>query len=102
HERGAFTGADRQHKGAFERAQDGTVFLDEIGELPAADQSSLLGGPERRPFRRVGGSAELDLEARVIAATNRDLRAEVNTGRFRQDLYHRLPVVVLRLGSRLG
>ena len=97
HERGAFTGADRQHRGAFERAEDGTVFLDEIGELPGADQSSLLGVLERRRFRRVGGSSELDLEARVIAATNRDLRAEVNTGRFRQDLYHRLAVVVLRL-----
>ncbi|HEX7836904.1 MAG TPA: sigma 54-interacting transcriptional regulator, partial [Kofleriaceae bacterium] len=97
HERGAFTGADRQHKGAFERAEDGTVFLVEIGELPGADQSSLLGVLERRRFRRVGGSAELDLEARVIAATNRDLRAEVNTGRFRQDLYHRLAVVVLRI-----
>jgi DNA-binding NtrC family response regulator len=97
HERGAFTGADRQHKGAFERAEDGTVFLDEIGELPSADQSALLGVLERRRFRRVGGSAELDLEARVIAATNRDLRAEVNNGRFRQDLYHRLAVVVLRL-----
>jgi DNA-binding NtrC family response regulator len=97
HERGAFTGADRLHKGAFERAEDGTVFLDEIGELPAADQSSLLGVLERRRFRRVGGSTELDVEARVIAATNRDLRAEVNSGRFRQDLYHRLAVVVLRL-----
>jgi DNA-binding NtrC family response regulator len=97
HERGAFTGAERLHKGAFERAQDGTVFLDEIGELPAADQSALLGVLERRRFRRVGGSTELDLEARVIAATNRDLRAEVNSGRFRQDLYHRLAVVVLRL-----
>jgi DNA-binding NtrC family response regulator len=97
HERGAFTGADRLHKGAFERARDGTVFLDEIGELPAADQSALLGVLERRRFRRVGGSAELDLDARVIAATNRDLRADVNTGRFRQDLYHRLAVVVLRL-----
>ena len=97
HERGAFTGADRQHKGAFERAEDGTVFLDEIGQLPGADQSALLGVLERRRFRRVGGSAELDLDARVIAATNRDLRAEVNTGRFRQDLYHRLAVVVLRL-----
>jgi DNA-binding NtrC family response regulator len=97
HERGAFTGADRLHRGAFERAQDGTVFLDEIGELPAADQSALLGVLERRRFRRVGGSTDLELEARVIAATNRDLRAEVNTGRFRQDLYHRLAVVVLRL-----
>jgi DNA-binding NtrC family response regulator len=97
HERGAFTGADRQHKGAFERAADGTVFLDEIGELPSADQSALLGVLERKRFRRVGGSTELPLDARVIAATNRDLRAEVNTGRFRQDLYHRLAVVVLRL-----
>jgi DNA-binding NtrC family response regulator len=97
HERGAFTGADRTHKGAFERAQDGTVFLDEIGELPSADQSALLGVLERRRFRRVGGATELDLAARVIAATNRDLRAEVNNGRFRQDLYHRLAVVVLRL-----
>ncbi|HEX2687440.1 MAG TPA: sigma-54-dependent Fis family transcriptional regulator, partial [Kofleriaceae bacterium] len=73
HERGAFTGADRQHKGAFERAEDGTVFLDEIGELPAGDQSSLLGVLERKRFRRVGGSVELELGARVIAATNRDL-----------------------------
>jgi DNA-binding NtrC family response regulator len=97
HERGAFTGADRLHKGAFERAENGTVFLDEIGELPGADQSALLGVLERKRFRRVGGSSELELEARVIAATNRDLRAEVNTGRFRQDLYHRLAVVVLRL-----
>jgi DNA-binding NtrC family response regulator len=97
HERGAFTGADRLHQGAFERARGGTVFLDEIGELPSADQASLLGVLERRRFRRVGGSSELELGARVIAATNRDLRAEVNSGRFRHDLYHRLAVVVLRL-----
>src|SRR5262245_25180061 len=85
------------HAGAFERARGGTVFLDEIGELPAADQVSLLGVLERRRFRRVGGSQEVELDARVIAATNRDLRAEVNNGRFRHDLYHRLAVVVLRL-----
>ena len=97
HERGAFTGADRVHTGAFERAGNGTVFLDEIGELPAADQASLLGVLERRRFRRVGGTQELEVGARVIAATNRDLRAEVNSGRFRHDLYHRLAVVVLRL-----
>ena len=97
HERGAFTGAERAHAGAFERAGAGTVFLDEIGELPAADQSSLLGVLERRRFRRVGGSSDLEVKARVIAATNRDLRAEVNNGRFRHDLYHRLAVVVLRL-----
>jgi len=97
HERGAFTGADRTHVGAFERARGGTVFLDEIGELPSADQAALLGVLERRRFRRVGGTTELELGARVIAATNRDLRAEVNSGRFRHDLYHRLAVVVLRL-----
>jgi DNA-binding NtrC family response regulator len=97
HERGAFTGADRTHVGAFERASGGTVFLDEIGELPAGDQSSLLGVLERRRFRRVGGSQEIEIDARVIAATNRDLRAEVNNNRFRHDLYHRLAVVVLRL-----
>src|SRR5262245_60042711 len=85
------------HAGAFERAGEGTVFLDEIGELPAADQASLLGVLERKRFRRVGGTAELELGARVIAATNRDLRSEVNAGRFRHDLYHRLAVVVLRL-----
>ncbi|HEV7556687.1 MAG TPA: sigma 54-interacting transcriptional regulator [Kofleriaceae bacterium] len=97
HERGAFTGADRVHTGAFERAGSGTVFLDEIGELPAADQSALLGVLERKRFRRVGGTSEIELGARVIAATNRDLRSEVNNGRFRHDLYHRLAVVVLRL-----
>ncbi|HEU0034908.1 MAG TPA: sigma 54-interacting transcriptional regulator [Kofleriaceae bacterium] len=97
HERGAFTGADRTHVGAFERAGGGTVFLDEIGELPAADQAALLGVLERRRFRRVGGTAELELGARVIAATNRDLRTEVNAARFRHDLYHRLAVIVLRL-----
>jgi len=96
HERGAFTGADRLHQGAFERAANGSVFLDEIGELPPADQRALLGVLERRRFRRVGGSVDLDVAARVIAATNRDLRAEVAAGRFREDLYHRLAVVVVR------
>ena len=97
HERGSFTGADRTHKGAFERAENGTVFLDEIGELPSADQSALLGVLERRRFRRVGGSAELDLEARVIAATNRDLRAMVADGRFREDLFYRIHVLSVTL-----
>ncbi|HEY1814815.1 MAG TPA: sigma 54-interacting transcriptional regulator [Kofleriaceae bacterium] len=97
HERGAFTGADRVHVGAFERAAGGTVFLDEIGELPPSDQVALLGVLERKRFRRVGGTAEIEHNARVIAATNRDLRTEVNAGRFRHDLYHRLAVVVLRL-----
>ncbi len=99
HERGAFTGADRQHAGAFERARDGTVFLDEVGELPPAVQAALLGALERRRFRRVGGKIDLPLEARVVSATHRDLRAEVNEGRFRLDLYYRLAVVTLRTPS---
>jgi DNA-binding NtrC family response regulator len=97
HERGAFTGADRQHVGAFERAGGGTVLLDEIGELPAEVQATLLGVLERKRYRRVGGQAELTVDARVIAATHRDLRAGVNGGTFRLDLYYRLAVVVLRL-----
>jgi DNA-binding NtrC family response regulator len=97
HERGAFTGAERQHIGAFERANGGTLFLDEIGELPADLQAALLGVIERHRFRRVGGRADIACSVRIIAATNRDLRAEVNTGGFRLDLYYRLAVVVLSL-----
>jgi DNA-binding NtrC family response regulator len=97
HERGSFTGADRQRLGAFERAHGGTVFLDEIGELPAADQAALLGVLERRKFRRVGGSEDIAVDVRVVSATHRDLRAEVNAGRFRLDLYYRLAVVVLKV-----
>jgi DNA-binding NtrC family response regulator len=97
HERGAFTSADRQHIGAFERAHGGTIFLDEIGELPADLQTALLGVLERRRFRRVGGRVDIPCSVRVVAATNRDLRAEVNRGTFRLDLYYRLAVVVLTL-----
>ncbi|MEZ4362032.1 MAG: sigma 54-interacting transcriptional regulator [Kofleriaceae bacterium] len=97
HERGAFTGADRQRIGAFERAAGGTVLLDEIAELPSEVQATLLGVLERKRFRRVGGQSELTMDARVIAATHRDLRAGVNGGAFRLDLYYRLAVVVLRL-----
>ncbi len=95
HERGAFTGADQQHAGAFERAGSGTIFLDEIGELPLTLQPALLGVLERKTFRRLGGKAELTTQARVVAATNRDLRAEVNSGKFRLDLYFRLAVLKL-------
>jgi DNA-binding NtrC family response regulator len=97
HERGAFTGADRQHVGAFERATGGTLFLDEIGELPAELQPQLLGALERKRFRRVGGRTEIDVDLRIVCATNRDLRAEVNAGVFRLDLYYRIAVVVLRI-----
>jgi DNA-binding NtrC family response regulator len=97
HERGAFTGADRQHLGAFERAHGGTLFLDEVGELPAALQSTLLGVLERRRFRRLGGTKDVAVDVRVVSATHRDLRAEVNAGTFRLDLYYRLAVVVLKI-----
>ncbi|MEO6773849.1 MAG: sigma 54-interacting transcriptional regulator [Kofleriaceae bacterium] len=92
HERGAFTGADQRRAGAFERARGGTVLLDEIGELPLDVQPALLGVLERRSFTRVGGSQVVDVDVRIVAATHRDLRAEVNTGRFRADLYYRLAV----------
>jgi DNA-binding NtrC family response regulator len=95
HERGAFTGADRAHVGAFERAHSGTLFLDEIGELPVALQAMLLGVLERQRFRRLGGNSEIAVDVRVVSATNRDLRAEVNATRFRLDLFYRLAVVTL-------
>ncbi len=95
HERGSFTGADRRHVGAFEQADGGTVFLDEIGELSPTLQASLLGVLERQRFRRVGGSEEISVDVRVVSATHRDLRAAVNAGSFRLDLFFRLAVVKL-------
>ncbi len=97
HEQGAFTGAQRMKRGAFEHADGGTVFLDEIGELPAELQTTLLGALERRRFCRVGGHTEIEVDVRVVAATNRDLRADVNAGSFRLDLYYRLAVVTLEV-----
>ncbi|MEJ7597222.1 MAG: sigma 54-interacting transcriptional regulator [Kofleriaceae bacterium] len=97
HERGAFTGADRTHVGAFEAAHGGTLFLDEIGELQPAIQSTLLGVLERRKVRRLGGRAEIAVDVRVVSATHRDLRAEVNRGGFRLDLFYRLAVVTLQI-----
>jgi DNA-binding NtrC family response regulator len=97
HERGAFTGADRQHVGAFERARGGTLFLDEIGEIPLEMQPTLLGVLERKTFRRIGGKTDLPMDARIVSATNRDLRDEVNAGRFRLDLYYRVAVVTLHI-----
>ncbi len=90
HERGAFTGADRARAGAFEQADGGSIFLDEVGELPLAAQAALLGVLERRRFRRIGGNREVTVSVRILSATNRDLRQEVNRGTFRADLYYRL------------
>jgi len=95
HEKGAFTGADRQRFGALEQAHGGTLFLDEIGELAPALQPTLLGALERRRFRRVGGREEIDVDVRLVCATHRDLRSEVNRGAFRLDLYYRIAVVIL-------
>jgi Nif-specific regulatory protein len=92
HERGAFTGAVQQRPGRFERASGGTIFLDEIGDLPASVQVKLLRVLQEREFERVGGHAALRADVRVVAATNRDLEQDIEHGRFRADLYYRLNV----------
>jgi Nif-specific regulatory protein len=95
HEKGSFTGAVAQKKGKLETAQGGTVFLDEIGELPVTLQAKLLRVLQEREFERVGGIRTLKLDIRLLAATNRDLAAEARRGAFREDLFHRLNVVAL-------
>jgi transcriptional regulator with PAS, ATPase and Fis domain len=97
HERGAFTDARQQKRGLFETADGGTVFLDEIGEMTAPLQSKLLRFLEEKTFKRVGGLADIRVDVRVVAATNRDLEEEVKAGKFREDLFYRLQVMPIPL-----
>lgn len=97
YEKGAFTGANKAKKGLMELADGGTVFLDEIGELPLSMQSKLLTFLEDRQFKRVGGLRDVEVNVRIIAATNRDLEEEVEKGTFREDLFYRLNVMQIRI-----
>jgi two-component system response regulator AtoC len=97
HEKGSFTGAVNQHKGRFEAAHKGTIFLDEVGEMTLGTQKKLLRVLQEREFERVGGTVPVKVDVRVIAATNRNLREEVASNRFREDLYYRLNVIAIHM-----
>jgi two-component system response regulator FlrC len=97
HEKGAFTGAHKDHKGLFEQAHGGTVFLDEIGEMPIHLQAKLLRVLQEKKLNRLGGEASIDLDVRVIAATNKDLRQAIDAREFREDLYFRISTFRLRI-----
>ncbi len=97
HERGAFTSAVKQRKGKFEQADGGTLFMDEIGDMSLSAQAKVLRALQESRISRVGGDKEIEVDVRVIAATNKDLRSEIREGRFREDLYHRIGVIVVRV-----
>lgn len=97
HEKGAFTGAHSAHRGKFELAHRGTLFLDEVGDMSLKTQSKLLRVLQDQRFERVGGARSISVDVRVVAATNKDLRAEIAAGRFREDLYYRLNVIPIEL-----
>jgi two-component system NtrC family response regulator len=97
HQRGAFTGADREHRGRFELADEGTLFLDEIGDLPRGTQVKLLRVLQEQAFERLGGTHPIKVDVRLVAATNRDLDAMVQSGDFRDDLFYRLNVVTIEI-----
>ena len=97
HEKGAFTSAIKQRKGKFEQAEGGTIFLDEIGDMSASAQAKVLRALQENKIVRVGGEKEIAVDVRVIAATNKDLRSEIKAGRFREDLFHRLAVILLQV-----
>jgi DNA-binding NtrC family response regulator len=97
HEKGAFTGADKMRKGRFEVAHGGTLFLDEVGDIPQSIQVKLLRVLQEHQFERVGGSEKLEVDVRIIAATNKDLEQKIKDGTFREDLYYRLNVVSIKI-----
>ena len=99
HEKGSFTSAIKQHKGKFEQADGGTLFLDEIGDMALAAQAKVLRVLQENKLSRVGSDADIKVDVRVIAATNKDLRKEIDEGHFREDLYHRLSVIVIKVPS---
>lgn len=99
HEKGSFTSAIKQKKGKFELAKDGTIFLDEIGDMSASAQAKVLRALQENTIQRVGGEKNIKINARVVAATNKDLRKEIDEGRFREDLYHRLGVILMHVPS---
>ncbi len=97
HEKGSFTSAVKQHKGKFEQADGGTLFLDEIGDMSLAAQAKVLRVLQENKITRVGSDKDISVRVRVVAATNKDLQAEIEKGNFREDLYHRLSVIVIRV-----
>ncbi len=99
HEKGAFTSAIRQHKGKFEQADGGTLFLDEIGDMSLAAQAKVLRVLQEKKLSRVGSNKDIEVDVRVIAATNKNLKEEIEKGNFREDLYHRISVIVLHVPS---
>lgn len=99
HEKGAFTSAVKQKKGKFELASGGTLFLDEIGDMSASAQAKVLRALQENVIQRVGGEKDIKVNARVVAATNKDLRKEIDEGNFREDLYHRLAVILIHVPS---
>ena len=99
HEKGAFTSAIKQKKGKFELANQGTLFLDEIGDMSASAQAKVLRALQENVIQRVGGEKEIKVNARVVAATNKNLREEIEKGNFREDLYHRLAVILIHVPS---
>ena len=97
HERGAFTSAIKQRKGKFEQANGGTLFMDEIGDMSLSAQAKVLRALQENKISRVGSDKDVTVDVRVVAATNKDIRAEIAKGNFREDLYHRLSVILIKV-----